>query len=98
MVAAAVRSTPSGSGATAFSCTQTWVAKHDGAKAITRSPSRNRAQPGPVRTTTPEHSMPSVGPAKPSSSASSGSRPWAHMMSRKFRPAATTSISISPIP
>ena len=42
--------------------------------------------------------MPSVGPQKPSSTASSGSSPIAYITSRKFKPALRTSISTSSSP
>ena len=46
----------------------------------------------------PAHSSPKVGPANPSISASSGSSPIAHIMSRKLSPAACTSTSTWPGP
>ena len=65
---------------------------------MTRSPTATFSTPGPTARTMPAHSSPKVGPAKPSISASSGSSPIAHIMSRKLRPAACTSIATSPFP
>jgi len=71
------------------------LAKDAGANAITASPAATSVTPAPTRVTMPDTSIPKVGPQKPSSTASSGSKPIAYMTSRKFKPAACTSISTS---
>ena len=97
MVAAASGLMPGGRGCSASALVSAWVAKAAGAKPKTAAPAC-RPTPGPASSTTPAHSMPRLGPAKPSISMSSGNNPCAHITSRKLRPVAVTRSRTSPGP
>ena len=84
-----------GIGATTAAGVVTCVAKALLAKAMTRSPGLRLFTAAPTFSTRPAHSSPSVGPAKPCSRISSGSRPSPNITSRKLRPIASTLISTS---
>ena len=75
IVAAASKLNCSGTRATEAIVVVTKLAKQAGAKASTRSPMAKPLTSRPRRTISPAHSMPMVAPAKPFSSASSGSVP-----------------------
>jgi hypothetical protein len=88
MVAAAAKLIPDGIGVSASAIVTTRVLSEAGAKPMTRSPTAQPSTSGAIEPITPAHSSPKVGPANPSISASSGSSPIAHIMSRKLSPAA----------
>src|SRR6516164_4173036 len=88
MVAAAAKLVSSGMRITACAAVVTHVLSDAGASPATRSPTARFVTSSPTARMIPAHSRPKVGPAKPSISASSGSSPIAHIMSRKLSPAA----------
>ena len=95
MVAAASKDRLRGMCESAIDFVITRLAKQDGPKPTTRSPGENPEVSAPAASTIPENSRPRVGPAKPFSIASSDNNPSAYIMSRKLRPVACTSTSIS---
>ena len=95
MVAAASKEIPEGMWQRALALVTTRLLKLEGPKPTTLSPGANVLALLPTFCTIPENSSPKVGPVKPFSIASSGSRPRVYMISRKLRPVACTSTSIS---